>query len=512
MFGRKAKIRKAVKKAFARVEREEDLADHAPIEALPGELQPQAYYALATWLFDDERFAAARHTIDRALVLVPDEVDLHKLAAAVDRELGAIDGAIAAQQRVVAAARHQTAPATALAELLISAERIEEAIALLRPLADANDRELNTVLAEALFVHGDSVEALAILDTVCARYESQLREPWSTPDRQGLISRAQHASRLRKDVYAELHGHEATIELAAVAGNLDARAGVNYRLLGQRLAAQSERVAEVLELEDPDATELRGRGSQNASGLALVGSAQLRRGELGAARKSFERACELDGRCFAAFFGLGAVLGHDKHGLHRRAAALDVRGIVPPALAQVVPDWPALTEVERHVVWASAQPFAAFLPVFVERAVTMRILPIDVRATDVHLFEHVAGRRARDDHRSYDAISGVATPRGAIAKIEELLQVAGDHGWTFAHEFAHLVYFHMTEQRAKPFEALFEKAKVVRYANTAYALKNDDELFAVSYTDFLRQRYRLSGVPIADDAGIQEALMRYFSE
>ena len=70
----------------------------------------------------------------------------------------------------------------------------------------------------------------------------------------------------------------------------------------------------------------------------------------------------------------------------------------------------------------------------------------------------------------------------------------------------------MTEQRAKPFEALFEKAKVVRYANTTYALKNDDELFAVSYTDFLRQRYRLSGVPIADDAGIQEALMRYFSE
>jgi tetratricopeptide (TPR) repeat protein len=509
VFGRKAKIRKAVKRAFARVEREEDLADHAPIEALPVELQPQAYYALATWLFEDERFAAARDTLDRALVLAPDEVDLHKLAASVDRELGAVDGAILAQQRVVAAAPHQAAPARALAELLISAERIDEAIALLRPFADANDRELDTILAEALFVHGDTEEALAILDRVCALYRSQLREPWSVTDRQGLISRAQHADRLRKDVYAELHGREATIELAAAAGNLDARAGVNYRLLGARLAAQSERVAEVLELQDPDTTEQRGRASQN---LALVGSAQLRRGELGAARKTFERACEENGHSFAAFFGFGAVLDHDKHGLHRRAAALDVRGTAPPVVATIVPDWPSLTEVERHVVWASVQPFAAFLPRLAEREVTMRILPIDVRATDVQLFEHIAGRRARDDHRSYDAISGVATPRGAIAKIEELLQVAGDHGWTFAHEFAHLVYFHMTEERAKPFVALFEKAKVVRYANTAYALKNDDELFAVSYTDFLRQRYRLPGVPIADDAGIQEALMHYFAE
>src|SRR5262249_37589251 len=155
---------------------------------------------------------------------------------------------------------------------------------------------------------------------------------------------------------------------------------------------------------------------------------------------------------------------------------------------------------------ASIGPVAALLPTLAERGVQMRILPIDVRATDVGLFEHIAGRRAADDHRSYDALSGVATRRGAIAKIEELLDIASDHALTFAHEFAHLVYFHLDDARAAPFTALYERAREVRYANTDYALKNDDELFAVSYTEFLREQYGLGGAPIADDAGVRAAL------
>ena len=71
--------------------------------------------------------------------------------------------------------------------------------------------------------------------------------------------------------------------LHAAEGRLDARAGVNYRLLGAQLAAQGGRIAEVLELEDPEATRARARrlledpGSQ-ALGLVLEGSAELRRG------------------------------------------------------------------------------------------------------------------------------------------------------------------------------------------------------------------------------------------
>ena len=37
-------------------------------------------------------------------------------------------------------------------------------------------------------------------------------------------------------------------------------------------------------------------------------------------------------------------------------------------------------------------------------------------------------------------------------------------------------------------------------------------LFAVTYTDYLRQRYELARDTIEDDAGIQAALMSYFAQ
>ncbi|HEY5928194.1 MAG TPA: hypothetical protein VIV11_41185, partial [Kofleriaceae bacterium] len=202
---------------------------------------------------------------------------------------------------------------------------------------------------------------------------------------------------------------------------------------------------------------------------------------------------------------------HDNHGLHRRAA----RFAAPPAtktelVASVVRDWTALTAAEQRIVWASVQPLATMLPVLAERDVKMRILPIDVRATDVGLFEDVAGERAEDDHRSYDAITGVATHGGAVAKIEELLDVITDGGWTFAHELSHLVFFHMEEPDGEPLLAIYERALAVGYANIEYALSNPDEFFAVSYVDFLRKRHELPGVPEPDDAGIQQDLMSYF--
>jgi tetratricopeptide (TPR) repeat protein len=510
VLGRKSKIRKAVDRALAAVHEDDDVADHSPIDALAAGLQVEAFYTLALALYDDDRHVAAQISLARAVVLAPEEADLHRLSATIASELGDVEGAIAAQTRVVASLPQDAAALAALADLLIGDERIEDVIALLDPRR-GEDPVLDTRLAEALYLHDRHDRALAILDEVCALYETQLKRGIAS-DWQALKARAEDADRLRNDVYAEVHGREATIELAAAAGKLDARAGVNYRLLGARLATTSDRIADVLTLQCPDTTEQRGKQLLTylpARGLVLIGSSQLRRGDLSAARKTFERACEEDGGCFAAFLGLGAALDYDRYNLHRRVAKLVVSSQPPVELSRVVPDLGVLTDLERRVVWASAQPLLRLLPVLAERGTTMRILPIDVRATDIGLFEDAAGERAAD-HRSYDAVTGVATHGGAIAKIEELLDVVSDGGWTFAHELAHLAFFHMSDAQSEPLLEIYDRALEVGYANTEYALSNADEFFAVSYADFLRQRHELPGVPEPDETGILAALTSYF--
>jgi cytochrome c-type biogenesis protein CcmH/NrfG len=507
MFGRGAKIRRAVRKAL-------DEGGPGAIEALAPELRGTAYGSLALAYYKDEQLDAARDALGRGLAVSPDDLDLHQLAATIAIEEGRTDDAIAAQTRVVAASPRDPDAASTLAELLLAAERVDEAVALLTPWR-GKDPATDHRLAEALHVAGDGAGALALLEGVCAHYDAQLKQ-LSPADWHALKSRADEAERLRDEIFAELHGREATIDLAVKAGKLDARAGVNYRLMGARLAAASEPVTDVLELEDPDTTERRARrrldaAPDDAAGLALLGIAQLRRGAAAAARKSFERACEADGSYFPAFLGLGAALDHEKHDLHRRAG----RFAGPPRspeLAALLPDLPALTDAERRVVWASVQPLARLLPALAGAGVTMRILPLDVRATDVGLFDEVAGERHDEDHRTYDAISGLATHGGAIAKIEELLDVVTDGAWTFAHELAHLAFFHMPDDLAAPIHDLYERALEVGYAHTDYALSNPDEFFACSYADWLRLRHDLPGAPLADDAGLRDELTAYFDD
>jgi hypothetical protein len=179
-------------------------------------------------------------------------------------------------------------------------------------------------------------------------------------------------------------------------------------------------------------------------------------------------------------------------------------------LSAVVPDYAALTELERRVVVASAQPFAAVLPKLAEQGVTLRILPIDVRATDLGLFEDISGERT-DDHRSYDAINAVATHGGAVAKIEELLDVT-DGGWTFAHQLALLAFFHMPDAQSEAWLELYERACKIGYANIDFALSNADQFFAVSYVEYLCHRHEVHGGHEADDTGIRAALMAKFDE
>jgi hypothetical protein len=122
VFGRKARIRKAVDRAIARLEQADDLADHAPIEALPEDHRAQTYGWLANVVSAGEWYPAAQRSVAGALALAPEEVALHQLAASIAIEIGDRDEAIAAQRRVVAMQPSNAPSAAALAEMLIDAD------------------------------------------------------------------------------------------------------------------------------------------------------------------------------------------------------------------------------------------------------------------------------------------------------------------------------------------------------------------------------------------------------
>lgn len=107
---------------------------------LPPTCKPR-HSLTALALYDDERSPAAQHNLDRAIALAPNELDLHELAAQIATELSDVDAVIAAQKRVIAARSRDTKSLAALAELLIGAERIDEAIALRNELPGVADRD-----------------------------------------------------------------------------------------------------------------------------------------------------------------------------------------------------------------------------------------------------------------------------------------------------------------------------------------------------------------------------------
>lgn len=369
--------------------------------------------------------------------------------------------------------------------------------------------------SEALLALDRKGEALELLEAVRDHYDLELRAGLvSREDWQHLRNLYDEASRLADSARAELHGQETLVIQPALAGKLDGRAGVNYRLLGESLMVGAPPLAggsthlEQVDMAAARADRVLADDPQSAHALCLQGSALLRLGKLDAARDRFEAAAALDGRCFAAFLGLGAVLDHERYGLLGAAGGLPSLP-EPEGLREIVPDLPALTPLERRVVCASAAPLAGALPAVAAAGARIRLLPIDLRPTDVPELSRLPRERT-DDHRSYDALGGLAASRLAVARIDELLDVVSDHGLVFAHELAHLAFFHVAGELRAEVEALHREATELGWVAEAYALENPDEFFAVSYTDWLRQRFDLPLRREPDDAGIFDGLAAVF--
>lgn len=514
VFGARRKREKAVERALAVLLHDGSAGGYLPIEQLPPQHRLEALLELARRLSREDETELALATVKRALAAAPDEREALELSADLELELGRVDGAIHAWKHIVGLAPQDEEAAGTLARLLIDADRAAEALELLADYDAEESPDLALRLGEALYVSDRSDEALPLLEQVCETFERALRLAMG-PEWQAVKVRLDEAERLRDDVHAELHGREGTIEAPLRKGKLDARAGVNYTLLGASLAAKSSYVPSRLALETPADSERRAKGllarnGKDPSGLVMLGAARLRQGNLADARRLFEDAREADAG-FPAFFGIGAALDYERHRVFRRVEDLPARP-APDRLQDIVPDLPALTAEEKRVVCASIYPLRGMLRVLRERSARARILPIDVRVTDLPELADVAGERAKDDFRSYDALGGVATPGCAVAKIEQLLDVVSPAGWTFAHEFAHLALHHAPEAVFERVDRLYERALGVGYACDEYQLENIDEFFAVSYTDFLRAEYRLPVVKEVDEDGVADAIVALFRD
>jgi tetratricopeptide (TPR) repeat protein len=471
----------------------------------------QALCELADHLRREDALDPARTALTHALELDPECRGAIERLATVESERGDLEAALAASARLVELVPGAIEPIYNHAGLLLAAGRPAEALAAVEAGPHVGEAAVALKRGEALLALDRKEEALALLDAVRDHYGRELRAGLvSRDDWQHLRDLHEEASRLADSARAELHGRETLVIQPALAGKLDGRAGVNYRLLGESLMVNAPPLAdgstplEQVEVATARADRLLESDPKSAHALCLKGSALLRLGKLDAARDRFERAAALDGRCFAAFLGLGAVLDHVRYGLQRAAEGLPDLP-VPEGLDAIVPDLRALTPLERRVVCASAAPLAGALPAIIAAGARIRLLPIDVRSTDLPELA-LANRGRTDDHRSYEAIGGLAAPRLAIARIDELLDVVSDHGLVFAHELAHLAFFHLSGKLRTQVEALYREASELGWVADAYALKNPDEFFAVSYTDWLRVRFGLPLRREPDEAGIFDRL------
>lgn len=340
-------------------------------------------------------------------------------------------------------------------------------------------------------------EALAILEPLCEHAHDVLRHSMTDPG-QHWRNVAVRSFELRDMLLRHTQGAEAVLRAEAAAGRLMPNSGVNHMLVGQAAMAESPRVAEHLELAHPDVARAWARERLQTSpgdraARVRQGEAALRDGDLTLADKLFRSLVDEDPSYFPGQLGLGAVLRIKETGSLARVGRLPPGDALDPRWHRVVPDWPALLPSERAVVAFSAGPLARALPGLLEGGATVRLLPLDVRPTDLEALATYDEIRS-DDGRALAGIGGMATTAGiAVARIEGLLAV-GD-SLVFAHELAHLAFWALPEQEQGAFEVLFEAARELPWAWTEYQQSNIDEFFAVSYEQLLLERLGVTELP-----------------
>lgn len=494
----------------ARLLRTDMLRAAGALDALPPPLQAEALLLAARALADDEdRGEDALALVRRARCLAPDRADALRLLAWLEPPEQAVETLQALRER----SPDDADLALEQAEVLLELDRPRDAAAALRLFREALGVRALLVLGKALYASEQMEEALEVLEAAVAQADVIARSDPLGGDVTVGDPMFQELALLHQAALREVHGDEAVTVDAARRRKLDTRAGVNFKLLAQSLMKDREAAPQVLQLESAEAQRTRGKRllherPDSADGHLLLGQADLREGWFARARAHFERAQEVEPRHFGGVLGHGAALQLEE----QRAADVASRLPLSPELdawVRVVPDLPALTPLERRVVWASVAPLAPLKPVLEAAGARIRVLPLDVRPTDLPELADVRDERA-DDHRAYACVAGLAYDKLAVVKVEELLELESGAGWTFAHELAHLVLTHAPEHlaaRVRRFHGRFSRSE---HLGTDYQLSNEQEFFACGYVDFLRERHGTARHTEHDDAGELARLFDFF--
>lgn len=392
--------------------------------------------------------------------------------------------------------------------LLGEAQRAHEVLEL---YAKSPSPPLQVKRGVALLALGRAQDALPLLREAVAWYDRQSRDPMLSGGVDAGEFQEAHAA--LNEAIGRTEGAEAvTVDLAR-RRQLDPRAGRNFRLLADSLKVKGPRLALTLELEPlavahEAAARLVAAEATRAAGLCRRGQTWLRELELDKARADFEACLELEPEHFGAQTGAGVALEADQEGW--RAKVLSLPELPPPpGIERVVADWPALGRLERRVVVASVDPLSRLLGRLAAGGRRIRVLPLDVRVTDLPEFAGVSEERVHGDHRSFAALGGVAGGELAVAGVDGLLDVTHE-GWTFAHELSHLCELVLGEEQSIALERLYRDAKKARWAFGDYALSNRHEFFAVHYTDWLCTKY---GIPLerpSDSEGRFQQVLAFF--
>lgn len=452
--------------------------DVAAVRDLLGD-DPEALKETADALLDEGRLDLGRALLGHA---GGSTLDALLAAPAADRE----------RERLLAEAKSLTLPtderALSLADMLVDRGERPAARRLLERAAKTRGSwAVVRAAIERAIEDEDWKGAWPLIDASLATVRHERLH--GTPDHEFLLQAHQL-------VLGHLESAESVTVDLMMRGELDPFSGVNHLLLAKALMKQGP-LATRLELV-PATQELREgeerlrRDRSDAAGLCLVGSARLRLGEPEEAMVPFARGRDVAPRHFALVAGYGAakLLVQERHLARVQALpALDE----PAHFAAVLPDAAAFTALERKVALASVVPLVRWFPRL--EGARLRVLPLDVRVTDLPEFERLRNEVEARDQRSWDALGGLAGDGLACVRVEEVFQL-DELRWALAHELAHLVHRVLPAQHVDAIRAAWRRACEHEFAFDQYQLTNEHEFFAVTYTRWLTRRY---GLPLSHE-------------